>query len=73
MFVDFYFRGSGRSNLQFFYLAHILCSCMRQCDDVLDGFWGPGDGCRSDTGSETVPGQIFVCINFRSLGFTPRK
>ena len=34
-----------------------------------DGFWGPGDGCRSDTGSETVPGQIFASINFRSLGF----
>ena len=30
--MDFYFRGSGRSNLQFFYLVHILCysSCMHQ-------------------------------------------
>ena len=58
------FHGFGRSNLQFFYLAHILCSCMRtcqyECDNVLDGFWGPGDGCRSDTASETVPGQIFA-------------
>ena len=38
--ADFYFRSSGRSNLQFFYLAHILCSCTHQyeCDDVLDGF-----------------------------------
>ena len=35
----------------------------------LMAFWGPGDGCRSDTGSETVPGQIFVSINFRGLGF----
>ena len=62
IFTDFYFRGSGRSNLQFCYLVHILCSYMRQheCDDVLDGFWGPGDGCYSDTGSDTVPGQIFV-------------
>ena len=61
-FADFYFRGSGRSNLQFFYLAHILCSCTRQYeyDDVRGGFCGPGDGCRSDTGNETVPGQIFV-------------
>ena len=66
-----YFCGSGRSNLQFFYLVHILCSCTRQyeCDNVPDGVWGPGDGCRSDTGSETVPGQIFASINFRSLGF----
>ena len=65
--TDIFFHGSGRSNRQLFYLEHILCSCMRQyeCDDVLDGFWGPGDGCRSDTGSETVPGQI----NFRGLGF----
>ena len=44
---------------------------MRQyeCDDVLDGFGGPGDGCQSDTGSETVPGQIFASINFRGLRF----
>ena len=50
--MDFYFCDSGRSNLSFFYLAHILCSCTRQyeCDDVLDGFWGPGDGCQSDHG-----------------------
>ena len=49
--------------MQFFYLAHILCSCVHQyeCDDVLDGFWGPG--------SETVPGQIFASINFRGLEF----
>ena len=69
--ADFFSRCSGRSNLQFFYLPCILCSCTRQyeCDDVLDGFWGPGDGCRSDTGSETVQGQIFARINFRSLGF----
>ena len=79
--ADFNFRGSGRSNLQFFYLAHILCSYTRQyeCDDVVDGFWGPGDGCRLHTGSEAVPGQIFASINFRGLGFirkkncTPRK
>ena len=32
------------------------------------GFWGPGDGCRSDTGSETVPGQFFASIYFRGLG-----
>ena len=38
--------------------SHILCQY--ECDDVLDGFWGPGDGYRSDTGSETVPGQIFT-------------
>ena len=58
----FYFCGSGRSN---------LCSCTRQCecDNVLDGFWGPGDGCRSDTGSETVPGLIFATFNFHGLGF----
>ena len=31
-------------------------------------FWGTGDGCRSETGSETVPGQILASINFRSLG-----
>ena len=48
---------AGRSDRHFFYLAHILCSCTRQyeCDDVLDGFWGPGDGCWPDTGSEMVP------------------
>ena len=40
-----------------------------ECDDVFDGFWGPEDGCRSNTGSETVPGQIFTSINFRGLGF----
>ena len=70
-FVDIYFRGSARSKLQFFYLAHILCSCTRQYeyDNVLDGFWGPGDGCRSDTGSETIPGQLFASINFLGLGF----
>ena len=70
-FADFFFRGSGRSNLQFFYLAHILCSCAHQyeCDYVLHGFWDPGDGCRSDTGSETAPGQIFASITFRGLGF----
>ena len=64
--MHFYFRGSGRSNLQFFYLAHTPCSCTRQyeCDDVLDGFWGPGGGCRSDTGSKTVPGQIFCEYSF---------
>ena len=56
---------------QFFYLARILCSCTCQyeCDDVLDGFWGPGDGCRSDTGNETVPGQTFASINFCCLEF----
>ena len=56
-FVDFDFRGSGRSNLHTKKIAHILCRCTHQyqCDDVLDGFWGPGDGCRSDTGSKTVP------------------
>ena len=57
----------------FLFLAHILCSytrtCQYECDNVLDGFWGPGDGCRSDTGSETVPGQIFASSNFRGLGF----
>ena len=69
--MDLYFRNSGRSNLQFFYLAHILCSCTHQyeCDDVLDGFWGPGDGCLSDTGSKTVPGQIIASINLRGLRF----
>ena len=57
--ADFYFHGSGRSNLQFFYLVHILCSCTRQyeCDDVLDGFWGPGDGCRLDHGRMQVAKQ----------------
>ena len=67
----FFLRGSGRSNLHFFYLAHILCSCTRQyeCDDVVDGFWGPGNGCRLHTGSEAVPGQIFASFNFRGLGF----
>ena len=67
----FFSRSSGRSNLQFFYLAHFLCSCTRQYeyDDVLDGFLGTGDGCRSDTGSETVPGQISASIKFRGLGF----
>ena len=49
--------------MQIFYLAHILCSCMRLYS------WGPGDGCRSDTGSETVPRQTFATINFHSLGF----
>ena len=41
IFTDFYFCCSGRSNVQFFYLAHILCSCTHQyeCDDVLDGFY----------------------------------
>ena len=70
-FGGFFPRGSRRSNLPFFYLAHILCTCTRQYeyDDVLDGFWGPGDGCRSDTGSETVPGPIFASSNFCGLGF----
>ena len=36
---------------------------------VWESMSGPGDGCRSDTGSETVPGQIFASINFRGLGF----
>ena len=66
------FRDSGKSNWHSFYLAHILCSYTYQYewDDALDGFWDrDGDGCWSDTGSETVPGQIFTCINFRSLGF----
>ena len=58
-FADFSFRCSGRSNLQFFYLAHTLCSCTRQyeCED------------RSDSGSETVPGQFFASINLHGLGF----
>ena len=49
---------------QICYLAHILCSCTRQyeCDNVLDGCW-------LDTGSEAVPGQIFVSVNFRGPGF----
>ena len=49
---------------QICYLAHILCSCTRQyeCDNVLDGCW-------SDTGSEAVPGQNFVSVNFRGPGF----
>ena len=34
---------------------------------VLNGFWGAGDGW--DTGSETVPRQIFASTNFRGLGF----
>ena len=70
VFTDFFFAVPEGQMCIFFYLAHILCSCTCQyeCDDVLDGFWGPGDGCRSDTGSETVPGQIFASINFRSLG-----
>ena len=42
---EFFFCGSGRSNLQFFYLVHIHISTARvdqyECDDVLDGFWGP--------------------------------
>ena len=60
------FCGSGRSNRQFFYLVHILCSCTRQyeCDDVLDGFLGPGDSCRPDAGSETAPGQILRVLVF---------
>ena len=68
-FADFYFRGSGWSNLQLFYLAHILfsCTCQYECDDVLDGFWGPGDGCRSATGGETVPGQIFASITAATI------
>ena len=63
--ADFFPHHSVKSNLQFFYLAHILCSCTHQyeCDNVLDGFWGPGGGCRPDTGRETVPGQIFTSIN----------
>ena len=62
------FRGSGRSNMQFFHLVRILCSCTRQyeCGDVLGGFWGPGDGFRSDTGSKTVAGQFFASIIFCS-------
>ena len=55
-----------------FFLAHILCSWTHQykCDDVLEGF---GDGRRSDTGSKTVLGQIFVNINVHSPGFiTPQ-
>ena len=81
--MDFNFRSSGRSYLQFFYLSHILCSCTHQywCDDVLDGFWGLGGGCQSDTGSETVPGQIFATIILAVWGSftniakmcTPRK
>ena len=35
--------------------------------------FGPGDGCRSDTGSKTVPGQIFASINFRGLGVHSRE
>ena len=52
-------------------LAHFLRSYTRQyeCDNVLYGFWGPEDGYRSETGSETVPGQIFASINFRGLEF----
>ena len=42
--------------------AHL--STQYEYGDVLDGFWGPGDGCRSDTGSETVPGPIFASSNF---------
>ena len=53
------------------YLSHILHSCTGQyeCDDVLDGFGGPGEGFQLDTGSKTVPGQIFASIIFCSLGF----
>ena len=49
-----------------FYFAHILCKCTSQyeCNDVLDGFFSPGDGCRSDTGRETVPGQFSLVIIF---------
>ena len=53
----------------FLFSAHSVCTCQYECDNVLDGFWGPGDGCQSDTGSETVPGQIFASIIFRGLGF----
>ena len=61
-----------------FSICDILCSCTRQyeCDDVLDGFWGQGDGCRSDTGSETVPVQIFAgWDSFANIAnvCTPRK
>ena len=75
MVADFFGCGSGRSNLQFFYLAHILCSYMRQyeCDDVLDGFWGPGNGCWLDHGQIQVAKQcqdnFFASINFRGPGF----
>ena len=56
-------------------VVHILCSYTRQyeCDDVLDGFRGPGDGCRSDTGSETVPGQIFAVWDSFAKICTSRK
>ena len=66
-----------------FYLAYILCSCTRQyeCDNVLDGFLRPGGGFRSDTGSETVPGQFSRVLIFLVWGSfantakicTPRK
>ena len=47
---------------------HILCSCTRQyeCDMFLMAF---RVHCRSDTSSETVPGQIFSSFNFCGLGF----
>ena len=79
--------GAGET-LQLSFCCRQTCSsCTRQyeCADVLDGFWGPGNGCwRIHTSSETVPGQIFTSINFRSLGrfiqvanivkiFTPRQ
>ena len=57
--------------LQCFYLEDTLCSCTRQyeCVDVLDGFWGPGDGCRSDAGSENSARTNFSECYFRGRGF----
>ena len=71
-FTDFYFRSSGRSNLQFFYLAHILYVAARVSMSVtmfLIAFGVQEMAVRLDTGSETVPGQNFTSINFRGLGF----
>ena len=43
--INSQFRKAKPTNL---HLAHIL---LHECDNVLDGLWGPGDGCRLDTGS----------------------
>ena len=50
-----------------FCIAACVSLSLYECEDVLDGFLGPGGGCWSDSSSERVPGQILARFNSCNL------